>query len=220
MNYIEVAVPASRKLRAPDGVRLFRARRFDDIVQLNLSPPRVRVEPALLRVASRSPTEDSTVAVLADACQSGRTTPARLDTDLTAVQRIPRRELMEAVLSDVAAGACSALERRYMRDVEWAHHLPQAIRQRPAGGTLRDVEYLRWAALVELDGRLGHEWTSDRWADLDRDVDSAVVGRLTVRIGWRQVLQPCRLANRMARILMARGWPGPPRPCGPGCAVT
>ncbi len=58
---------------------------------------------------------------------------------------------------------------------------------------------------LELDGRFGHEWSLDRWDDLDRDVDSAVEGHLTVRIGWRQVLEPCRLAERMARILVARG---------------
>ena len=85
---------------------------------------------------------------------------------------------------------------------------------------MRDVEYLRWLTRVELDGRLGHEWSSDQWDDLDRDVDSAVDGHLTVRIGWRQVLEPCRLGERMARILAARGWTGQAQPCGPGCPIT
>ena len=72
---IELAVPASRHLRAPDGVRLVRLRRFDDVVQLHLSPPRVRIEPALLRVASRASTEDGTVAVLGDGCRPGAPRP-------------------------------------------------------------------------------------------------------------------------------------------------
>lgn len=203
-------MPAIRRPHAPDGVRLVRLRRFDEVTQLRLSPPRVRIEAALLRVASRSPTDDGIVAVLGDACQGGRTTVRRLGAELATI---------EAVLADVAAGTCSALERRYLRDVERAHGLPRAGRQSTTAATVRDVEYKAWRTLVELDGRLGHEWTSDRWDDLDRDVDAAVDGHLTVRIGWRQVLQPCRLAERMARILVARGWPGRARSCGPCCLV-
>jgi hypothetical protein len=216
---IEVAVAAGRHLRAPPGVRLLRLSSFEQVAQLHLSPPRVRVEQALIRVASRSRTADGTVAVLADACQDGRTTAARLTTELSSITRLPHRELIEAVLGDVAAGARSALERRYMRDVERAHGLPAADRQRVDSGAVRDVEYERWLTRVELDGRLGHEWAVERWGDLDRDVDSAVQGHVTVRLGWRQVLEPCRLAERMARILMARGWPGPVRRCGVGCRM-
>jgi len=214
---VEVAVPAPRHVRAPQGVRVVRLVRFDDVSQVHLSPPRVRIEAALLRVASRAHGEDGTVAVLADACQSGRTTAGRLRSELATIGRIPRRNLIEDVLADVAEGALSALERRYKRDVERAHALPRAGRQSLAPGAVRDVEYSHWRTRVELDGRLGHEWSSDRWDDLDRDVDSAVHGHLTVRIGWRQVLEPCRLAERMGRILVARGWPSRPRGCGPGC---
>ena len=216
---IEVAVAASRHLRSPDGVRIVRLPRFDQVAQLHLSPPRVRVEPALLRVASRARTQDGTVAVLGDGCQSGRTTAPRLRRELATIARIPRRRLIEDVLTDVADGALSALERRYLRDVERAHDLPRAGRQRTAGGVVRDVEHRRWRTRVELDGRLGHEWTSDRWDDLDRDVDSAVDGFLTVRVGWRQVLEPCRLARAMAQVLSARGWSGQARSCGPGCIL-
>jgi hypothetical protein len=140
--------------------------------------------------------------------------------ELDTIDRIPRRELIEDVLTDIADGAYSALERRYLGDVEQAHALPRAARQCVAPGVVRDVEYPRWLMRLELDGRFGHEWSLDRWDDLDRDVDSAVEGHLTVRIGWRQVLEPCRLAERMARILVARGWTGRPRPCGPGCQLS
>ena len=216
---IEVAVPATRHPSAPRGIRVVRLRKFDEVTQSHLSPPRVRIEVALLRVASRARTEDRTVAVLADACQAGRSTPSRLAAELALIRRLPRRDLIESVLADVAVGAHSALERRYLRHVERAHRLPQARRQRADSGAVRDVEYLRWRARIELDGRLGHEWTMDRWDDLDRDVDSAVVGHLTVRIGWRQVLEPCRLAERVGQILAARGWQGRTTPCGPRCPL-
>jgi hypothetical protein len=219
LPWIEVGVSAPRHQVAPEGVRIVRLTRFDEVAQLHLSPPRVRIEPALLRVASRAPTDDGTVAVLADACQSGRTTAERLAAELAFILRIPRRKLILDVVADVADGACSTLERRYLCDVERAHGLPRAERQHPGSGTYRDVEYRRWRTRVELDGRLGHEWTTDRWDDLDRDLDSAVEDHLTVRIGWRQVLEPCRLAERMVRILVARGWQGRPRACRPDCRL-
>ena len=46
-----------------------------------------------------------------------------------------------------------------------------------------------------------------------------LVGHLTVRIGWRQVLEPCRLAERVGQILAARGWQGRTTPCGPRCPL-
>jgi hypothetical protein len=84
----------------------------------------------------------------------------------------------------------------------------------------RDVEHVEQAVLLELDGRLGHEWSADRWADLGRDLDAAATGRLTLRAGWGQVLRPCRLAQVMSRALAARGWVGTAHPCGPGCDVS
>ena len=74
--------------------------------------------------------------------------------------------------------------------------------------------------VVELDGRIGHEGVEDGWADLDRDLASAVAGDLTLRAGWKQVLDECRLAAIVAQVLVRRGWPGPPRPCRPDCAVA
>ena len=137
---------------------------------------------------------------------------------------LPRRGLLAEILDDVRAGALSPLERRYLRDVERAHGLPRAGRQLPdlvdGARVTRDVEYAAQATDVELDGRLGHEAAEDRWDDLDRDLGSAVAGKLTLRLGWRQVLQPCRVAVTIGRILAARGWDGKVRPCGSHCTVV
>ena len=83
----------------------------------------------------------------------------------------------------------------------------------------RDVDYRVQGVVVELDGRLAHGAAGQRWADLDRDIDSVVAGDVTLRAGWGQVLQACRLADAVGRLLRARGWSGAPRPCGPGCPV-
>ena len=127
------------------------------------------------------------------------------------------------ILEDVADGTYSALERRYLTDVERPHGLPTARRQRRSSQgrspAYRDVEYVDLGLVVELDGRLGHEWTSDGWDDLDRDLDAAVTGVMTVRVRWGQVLHPCRLASTVAGLLTARGWQGAPRSCGEVCLV-
>jgi hypothetical protein len=172
------------------------------------------MEPAALTVASQARTEDAVVAVLADVCQRGRTTPGRLLTALEGKPRLVHRRLMGTILDDVAQGSCSALERR-------PHGLPTATRQRRVRpgrrSCFRDVEYGELAIVVELDGRLGHEGVRDRWLDLERDLASLLVGDLTVRLGWGQVLEPCRLALAVGSLLVARGWTGRPRTCGPDC---
>ena len=130
---------------------------------------------------------------------------------------------MLAVLEDLAVGANSALERRYLVDVERAHRLPVGRRQqRVANGRLsayRDVYYEGLHTVVELDGRLGHDSTTDRWDDLDRDIAAAIAGDVTIRAGWRQTLNACRLAVAVGGILQSRGWTGSPMPCAAECPV-
>lgn len=221
---IEVAIDRTRSVAEGPGISVTRRTDFDTQAQMNLCPPRVRVEHALLTVASRSSDEDGAVAVLADACQRRHTTPSRLVDALRRRPLLAHRRLLLSILEDVASGAYSVLERRYLLRVERPHGLPTGSRQRRVrvGRRVhyRDVEYVGLYTTVELDGRIGHEATSDRWADLDRDVAAAVRGDLTLRIGWKQVLDPCRLAAAVARILTARGWTRHPRPCRPGCALS
>lgn len=117
----------------------------------------------------------------------------------------------------------SLLEHGYLR-LERAHGLPSARRQRraeTAEAVYRDVRYPGVDVVVELDGRLGHEWTDERWQDMDRDLDAGAEGPLTIRLGWRHVVEEgCRTAERMSRVLQHRGWSGDVRPCGPSCAVA
>lgn len=221
---VEVVIDQSRRLDPGPGIRVTRSGRFAEIALLHLEPPRVRLEYAVLTVASRARGEDGAVAVLADACQTRRTTPERLRLELVARPRLVRRRFLGEVLGDAAEGAWSALERRYLVRVESAHDLPHAERQRvvrPGRSVAhRDVDYLGMRTVVELDGRLGHEWNAERWGDLQRDIDSVVAGDLTLRVGWRHVLEPCRLAGAVAAVLLARGWSGSPRPCRHDCPLA
>ena len=220
---IHIAIDEGRRQRRREGIRLHRVSRLTERVQSGRSPARVTLEHAVIDVASAAHDEAGAVAVLADACQSRRTTPARLARALHERRRTPRRRFLLDLLVDVAAGAYSALEHRYLTRVERPHGLPTGARQRRVriGRTpaYRDVEYRRYGVVVELDGRLGHEQQADRWSDMDRDIDAVVSGGVTLRAGWRQVLSPCRLAVAVGRLLVARGWSGRPTACGRGCAV-
>ena len=133
--------------------------------------------------------------------------------------------MLAAVVADVATGAYSLLEVRYLRDAERAHGLPRSHRQvRAAIGSrhcYRDADYVEYGVLIELDGRLGHEAAWDRWADMDRDNAALANGALTIRLGYRQVVgTPCRAAIFVAEVLRGRGWPGVLRPCGPQCEAV
>lgn len=83
----------------------------------------------------------------------------------------------------------------------------------------RDIRYTAQRTLVELDGAFGHRDAVDRWADLQRDLDAAMEDHLTLRPGWAQVLEPCRLAAVVATVLRRRGWTGQAMPCGADCSV-
>ena len=220
---IQVAIDASRRVEPPPGVQVERVLGVGDWIVGSRRPPRVAVELAVLKVASDRE-EAGAIADLADVCRQGLTTPDRLVAALARLPRLPGRREMLLVLDNVASGAHSVLEQRYLDLVERTHGLPAGDRQRREvtadGVVLRDVRYAVARTLVELDGRFGHTDTDDRWDDLDRDVVAAVAGQVTLRLGWRQVLHPCRTAERVAAVLRARGWDGVPLPCGrPGCDV-
>ncbi|MBE7323944.1 type IV toxin-antitoxin system AbiEi family antitoxin domain-containing protein [Nocardioides sp. Y6] len=209
---IHVAVDRHRRIATPPGVRIHRVAHLEAITSWHRSPPRLRLEHAVLEVAARCSSDHDLVATLADAVQSRRTTAARLSATLDGLPALPRRRFIRAVLGDVAAGACSTLERGYLTRVERAHGLPQAGRQVRAsarGPIYRDVLYAHQALVVELDGRLFHDTALARHHDLERDLDARVAGLTTVRLGWGQVFgTPCRTAARIAMLLRAGGWDG------------
>lgn len=220
---IEVVIPHRCHPAPIDGIRFHRSRRFEETVQLHLSPPRQRYDDAVIELADRAPDRLRAIAVLADACGSRRTTAERLRERLAAMTRVTRRVWLDAILCDIAQGTCSVLEHAYLVDVERAHGLPRGQRQRhdrdAAGRSMyRDVVYAgtapAWQQYVELDGRLGHTTTRDRDRDLERDLDAAVGHTDTVRLGYGQVMgRSCTTAAKVGRLLQHRGWQGAPTVC-------
>lgn len=221
---VEVVVSHNRRPRGREaGLQVSRSRDFEQVALLGLHPPRVRLEHAVVSVTADATSVAQSVALIGDAVQSRLTTADRLLARLDATKRHPGRELLRSVLEDAATGVCSVLEHRYVTRVERPHGLPVARRQvrtRVAGcTTYRDVDYLGGLLVVELDGRLGHELSHDRWADAARDIRTLAAGGHTLRLTWGQVLEPCRTAGIVAEILTVLGWRGTPHPCGAGCSL-
>src|SRR3546814_870959 len=222
---IEIVVHSSRRVARLDGYRVLRAGAFSDVVQHSARPPRVRFDDAVLDLAAQAPTDLAAIGVLADACGSRRTTAQRLLATIARRSRLRRRRWMVNILADVAAGTCSTLEHVYLDRVQRPHGLPQGNRQaseQTAGGRLfRDVDLPEFDLIIELDGRLFHDTTEQRDRDMDRDLDAAVDGRTSIRLGWGQCTErACRTAGRLARVLAARGWVGEPVRCGPDCDLN
>ena len=223
-DIIHVAVDAARSPTRLAGIRVHQVVDLQARVQWNLGPPRVRVEDALLSMCSRSGVRVEALALVSDACRRRLTTPGRLAAELSRRPRVRHRRWLLQVLQEAADGVQSLLESSYRRRVERAHGLPRPDRQprerTEDGIAYRDVRYERYHLVIELDGRLGHELSEDRWDDQDRDLLIAGDDVMTLRLGWRHSeTTPCRTAGRLARVLRRRGWDGWPTPCGPSCSV-
>lgn len=223
-SVIHVAIAANRTVKPVPRVWAHRTPDIDDRVDWGKAPPRERVEHALIDVASARRHEPLAVfRLLADVVQTKQTTAAQVAAVLR-TRRVAGRTVMLEMLDDLALGACSVLEREYLRQVERAHGLPDGRRQAPgrsAGSpTQRDVHYDDHALLVELDGRAFHDNAKARDHDADRDLDARVDDDLTtVRLTYGLVLgSPCRTAARIARLLQRGGWTGQSHGCGAdGC---
>jgi hypothetical protein len=220
---INVCVDRDRTVRRRIGITVYQVARSESLCKMQLSPPQQSVEHALLSVASRKKKLDASIAVIADAVQDGRTTADRVMRALAVRPKLRHRGLFRQVLGDVGAGVRSVLEYRYLVAVERSHGLPRGQRQEPLilGGKkgYPDVEYREQNLVVHLDGRVGHTESLDRWGDFDRDITSLIELVNSIRVGWRQVLDPCRLAASVALLLQQRGWTGTVRPCGPLCTA-
>lgn len=221
---VTVAVDVRRTVAPVDGFRPVRLSGLADAVLWNASPPRVRPELAGLRVAAAAPDPMATISVLADLCQCRLTTPGRLLAAAEGVTRLRGRTWLVDVLSRPGRRHLLGSRARLPDAGREAARTPPGRRQEGAltaqGVVLRDVVYPCQDTYVELDGRLFHDSAERRDRDLDRDLEAAVEGRLTVRLGWGQVFaRPCRSAGQVGRLLMQRGWQGAPEPCGPACDV-
>ncbi len=208
---VDVAIADDRTVKPVPGVRAHRTPALAERVDWRCAPPRMKLEHAVIDAASAQ-REDllATFRLLADVVQTRRTSAAEITAVLT-TRRVPGRRLLLELLEDLATGACSVLEREYLRGVERAHGLPEGTRQAPgtSGGraTARDVIYPDHRLLVELDGRAFHDNARARDEDARRDLDARAVEEVvTVRLTYGLVVgEPCATAARVYRLLRRGG---------------
>lgn len=215
-DVVEVVVPYRRTVAAPDGVRVRRSLRWDDLVDEMAYPWRTTLPATVLDVATGC-TPVGALGLVARAVQRELVTPSELLREVTARGGHRHSRLLRAALVDVAQGAESGAEVLFARDVERAHGLPPSRRQSPSqvGAARRhDVEFPGQGVIVEVDGRAGHEEWADRVRDGRRDRQLLTDGRLTTRVFWTDVaVTPCATAAEIGAILRTRGWRGMPRRC-------
>ncbi|MEI7054772.1 hypothetical protein WBG06_03045 [Nocardioides sp. CCNWLW239] len=221
---IHVAVDHSRRIRPQDGIVIHRMKGLEQRAYGG-SPPRLTAEDNALAMAHEAVTDIDAIARLAEAAGRSYVTADSLRAALDRYPSVRRRALLAGLIDDLEAGTHSVLEHGYLTRVERAHGLPvgarQAPRSGPAGNQFRDVEYVAYRLVVELDGAVGHESWRDQSRDADRALDDlASAGVLTARLRFHQVFDtPCHTATRIARILRRNGWNGTMKACGEACRM-
>ncbi|WP_165546739.1 type IV toxin-antitoxin system AbiEi family antitoxin domain-containing protein [Kribbella soli] len=104
-DVIRLEIPHRRRLRAEAGVAITRTRDFAHRVLESREPPMVRLEVAVLTVASRRARPDDAAALVLDACRQRRTTPQRLLAELARMQQLPGHGLLVQIVSDPCGAA-------------------------------------------------------------------------------------------------------------------
>ncbi|HEX6918741.1 MAG TPA: hypothetical protein VF314_00770 [Actinomycetes bacterium] len=224
-DVIDVIVRHGHRVAARPGLRIRQSRRLAEKVHPARLPRQTRLEDTVLDLTDEASTEDPVIDLVLRACQRRLTTAARLAAAAARRRRLRWRRLVLDLVTEVREGMLTPLERRYCRDVERAHGLPRGRRNRTEGRRgrrrYRDVRYLRWRLVVELDGRAAHP---EELRELDDLRDNELVeleDTRTLRYGWRSVTSlRCRSAAQVGRVLRAGGWTGQPTPCGPDCAIA
>ena len=206
---VHVSVPWRRRVAPLPGLRVWRR---VTMPPGRGSPPRTPVEDTVIDLTQVAGSVDAAAAWVARACGSRLTTAARLERVIAGRPKLRWRSELAAAVTDVGLGCHSALELRYLRDVERAHGLPVGLRQVRALDGYQDVRYGE-VVVVELDGQLGH-LGDGVLRDLRRDNSAAVAGLTTLRYGWADVTgRPCAVAEQVASVLRRAGWTGTVRRC-------
>ena len=222
---IHVAIDHSRKVMPQPGIVVHRMRDLERKAYGG-TPPRLKVEDNALAMANEARSEIDAIARVAEVASRSYVTAATLQEALNRAHSLRRRKLIQGLVDDLATGTHSVLEHGYLTKVERAHGLPAGRRQSPricaSGNQFRDIEYERYALVVELDGALGHDTWRDQARDADRSLDDlAELGAVTARLRFHQVFDtPCQTAAGVGRILTRNGWRGTLQSCSQSCPVN
>jgi hypothetical protein len=220
---IQVTIPASRRVRPPEGVAI-RHSSFDYPrwrPQRGI-PPHTFYAETIVDLVAATDNLDEIVAWVSRGMGRNLVSEAQLKAAAAARRRLRWRDGIDEVIERVAGGSHFPLEFRYDRDVERAHGLPAAERQvkfvKPDGTRgFRDRCYEEYGIIVELDGKEFHP-AEHRAQDRARDNEAAATTGATLRYGWADIYaSPCDTAGQVYRALRKRGYLGTIKPCSATC---
>lgn len=223
---IQVAIPESRRVRAPQGMQIHRSSvDYPRWRPLRGIPPHTFYADTIIDLVAAADNRDDVVAWISRGVARRLVTEAELKAAVAARGRLRWRDQLDEIIGTVAGGSHFPLEYRYARDVERAHGLPAATRQAkfimPEGTRgFRDRCYEKFGLVVELDG-VGYHPAEQRGRDQARDNEVAAAIGATLRYGWADVTAaPCKTAAQVYRALRKRGYQGGVRACSPGCQAV
>ncbi len=222
---IHVVVPASRRVRAPEGVALhYSSFDYPRWRPLRGIPPHTFYAETIIDLVAAADNLDDVVGWVSRGIARNMVSVKELKAAAKARRRFRWREQIGEVIDLVSGGAHFPLEFRYGRDVERAHGLPAATRQakfakRDGTSGFRDRYYEEYGLIVELDGTEFHPEEQRGW-DRARDNEAAATTGATLRYGWADVYRtPCETAGQLYRALRKRGFQGTLKPCSAACRV-
>jgi Transcriptional regulator, AbiEi antitoxin len=218
---IHITVPASRRPGQHRPIRGVVIHRSDQSRPAQLPEwelPRTRIEDTVLDLVGAAGTFDEAYGWISSALSAKRVTVQGLREAMAERSRIRWRTWLTEALADADGGAYFPLERRYARDIERAHGLPQAQRQarRTIGGRThyKDNWYADYGVCIELDGLTYHQNEQVRQDKRRDNLNLAVDDALTFRFSPVDVTErACESAAMVAATLRRRGWRGKPHPC-------
>jgi hypothetical protein len=222
---INVTIPASRRVAAPNGIVIHTSSFKPMIWTPPGVPPYTLAEQTVIDLVQSAATKDDVIALITNGFNRRLLEENLLLAVMETRQRLRWREELREIIPLAAGGAHSVLEYHHDKYVQRAHGLPEPVKQakfRKPDGTngYRDRYYPDYGGLViELDGKRFHP-DDQRQRDQERDNYAAVTGT-TLRYGWTDVTRKkCETARQEAAALRHRGWTGTLKPCSPGCRAA
>lgn len=199
------------------GVVVHRSRAMGHI-GVETNPARTSIADTVLDLAVAEPSSRLATIALVSAMSSGGVNVAAMTRKIEARRPMRYSKPILHTLALMRDGVHSALEHRYVLDVEQAHGLPAGQRQAPVfvdGRKLfEDIRYEICDLIVRLDGQAFHSVKQRRFRDRRRDNAAELRNLPRLVYGWHEVTQdPCGVYREVREVLVREGWNDASFPC-------
>lgn len=198
-----------------DGITVHRSRAFAHIGVEGANPPVTSRVHTILDLAVAAPDAEEAMRLAHQLALDAGVHGLALQRAVELRRPLRHRRALEDAATLLREGVLSALEHRYLMDVERSHGLPHGHRQEPVSvdGVERyeDVAYdlPGGRVIVRLDGFGYHRDQVTALIDRRRVVAAAIAAATSIPFGWTEVSKlPCRTAREIGAVLRSLGWKG------------